>query len=249
MDAVKAGCGGGFFTNYFNQEFVGDRLLSCRTDRTVLFLNDEYDFYRFYYFTTDPSDIARALKELSFPGAVVASYLTKAIDPRIPALFLESGFEHIAVFQRMTNNKLRAGRTNQALCFATEGDVDELHAGLFSVFNKYTDHLPTKAKLAKFIAGRQVIVNRAKQGIVGCIVFQIQGNRVNFNHLYDRSGDSIATLMLLSNFYGLMRERGIHAGFLWVNSTNVGVINLQRNFGWSFDGLQDHFYLKGCAAQ
>ncbi len=79
----------------------------------------------------------------------------------------------------------------------------------------------------------------------GCIVFQLQGKRVNFNHFCNQSDDPLDSLYLLENFYGLMSQRGVRAGFLWVNEANVRVVRLHRAFGWQFDGLQDHFYLKG----
>ncbi len=244
MDAIKVRSSGGFFTNYFQQPMVGNQLLSAQTDHSILFLNDEFDFYRLFYFTNDLPDLGGALKDLELSETTVASYLNTSLDERIPARFLESGFEEIATFQRMINNGLPIYRTNRALRFAEAGDLEELYQGLFTVFNKYTDRLPTKDRLANFIAKQQVLVNRNQDGILGCVVFQIQRKRVNVSHLYNRSDNNLDTLMLLSNFYGLMHERGIRSGFLWVNSTNLNVIKMQRTFGWIFDGVQDRCYLK-----
>ena len=244
MDAIKVRSAGGFFTNYFHQPMVGHQLLSAQTDHSLLFLNDEFDFYRLFYFTNDLADLGGALKDLEFSETTVASYLDTSLDERIPARFLESGFEAIATYQRMINHDLPIYRTNRALRFAEAGDVETLYQGLFTVFNKYTDRLPTKDLLANFIAQQQVLVNRNQDGILGCIIFQIQRKRVNVSHLYNHSDNNLDTLMLLSNFYGLMHERGIRSGFLWVNSTNVNVSKMQRNFGWIFDGVRDRCYLK-----
>lgn len=244
MDAIKARSTGGFFTNYFHQAMVGSQLLSAQTDHSILFLNDEFDFYRLSYFTNDLADLGGALKDLEFSETTVASYVDTSLDERIPARFLESGFEPIATYQRMINHGLPLYRTNRALRFAEAGDVEELYQGLFSVFNKYTDRLPTKDRLANYIAQQQVIVNRHQDGIQGSVIFQIQRKRVNASHLYNHSDNNLDMLMLLSNFYGLMHERGIRSGFLWVNSTNLNVIKMQRNFGWVFDGVRDRCYLK-----
>ena len=59
MDEVKSHSQGGFATNYFLQEIVGRQLFSATTNRTVLFVNDEFDFFRRpIIFSTDLADLA-----------------------------------------------------------------------------------------------------------------------------------------------------------------------------------------------
>ena len=67
MDAVKAGSKFGFLTNYFRQEMVGNVILSAGTERSVVFVNDEHDFFRLFFFTTDLPDLSRVLAALEFP--------------------------------------------------------------------------------------------------------------------------------------------------------------------------------------
>jgi hypothetical protein len=128
--------------------------------------------------------------------------------------------------------------------YATPDDLDQLHADLFRVFNKYTDHLPTKDRLLGYIVNHQVIVNRRNCRILGAVCFQLQGLRVNYNYLYNLSGDGIDFLRLQNNFYGVMHQRGIRAGFLWINQTNTLLAALHQSMGWRFHGLQDYFYLR-----
>ena len=41
-----------------------------------------------------------------------------------------------------------------------------------------------------------------------------------------------------------MNQRGIRAGFLWINQANNRLAALYRAAGPRFDGLQDYFYFR-----
>jgi hypothetical protein len=244
MARVKAQSAGGFFTNYFRQELVGPQIFSAATARTVLLVNDEHDFFRLYFFTSDLAELKQMLRQVDFPGHVVAGYLTKALDEKVTAAFQHSGFSPIATYRRMVTYRLPPLRPNSTLEYAIADDVDQLYEGLFQTFNKYTDHLPTKDRLHGYVENQWVIVNRQSGRILGAVCFQIEGPRVNYNYLYNLSGNAVDFLRLQNNFYGVMHQRGIHAGFLWINETETRLAALHQSLGWRFDGLKDHFYLR-----
>lgn len=244
MARVKAESVGGFYTNYFRQELPGTQILSTATERTVLLLNDEHDFFRLYFFTTDAADLQRVLGSMQFPGGTVTDYLTRSADQRITAAFERSGFDLVATYRRMISYQLPAYQPNAALQYASPADVNQLHERLFERFNKYTDHLPTKDRLRRYIENDWVIVNRHAEGIRGAVCFQLEGPRVNYNYIYSLTGNPLDFIGLQNNFYGLMRQQGIHAGFLWINQAEQGLARLHHSMGWQFDGLKDHFYLR-----
>jgi hypothetical protein len=248
MALVKAQSTGGFFTNYFRQEMVGRQILTAATARSVLLANDEHDFFRLYFFTSDLADLEQILCDVDFPGDVVAGYLTReadnAADENIAAAFQQSGFNPIATYRRMITYRLPPQRPNPALEYAIAADVDQLYEDLFQTFNKYTDHLPTKNRLHGYVVNQRVIVNRQAGRILGAVCFQIQGPRVNFNYLYNLSRNSLDFLRLYNNFYGVMHQRGTRAGFLWINETDTRLAALHESMGWGFDGLKDYFYLR-----
>jgi hypothetical protein len=244
MALIKAQSTCGIFTNYFRQEMVGPQILTAATDRSVLLANDEHDFFRLYFFTSDLADLKQTLSHADVPSDVVAGYLTKAPDEGVAAAFQQSGFKSIATYRRMITYRLPPERPNPALEYASALDVDQLHEDLFRAFNKYTDHLPTKKRLHDYVANQWVIVNRQAGRIRGAVCFQLQGPRVNYNYLYNLSGDGLDFLRLQNNFYGVMHQRGIRAGFLWVNQTETRLAALHESMGWCFDGLKDYFYLR-----
>jgi hypothetical protein len=45
----------------------------------------------------------------------------------------------------------------------------------------------------------------------------------------------------------VMHQRGICAGFLWVNQTNTRLAALHQSMGWCFDGLKDYSYFRSSA--
>jgi hypothetical protein len=247
MAFVKAQSTGGFFTNYFRQEMVGPQILTVGTARSVLLANDEHDFFRLYFFTNDLADLERILCDADLPGDVVAGYLTRAADENIAAAFQQSEFNPIATYRRMIAYRLPPQRPNPALEYAIAADVDQLYEDLFQTFNKYTDHLPTKNRLLGYVLNQWVIVNRQAGRILGAVCFQLQGPRVNYNLLYNLSGNAVDFLRLQNNFYGVMHERGIRAGFLWINETETHLAALHESMGWRFDSLHDRFYLRSCA--
>lgn len=244
IDIVKARTPGGFVTNYFRAEMVGARIFCASTDHTVLFANEEHDFLRLFFFSTSRDDLDAALRTVVLPGAVVCGYLTKVPEQRILDTLANAGFAPLAVFRRMTHARLPTRTAGPAPAFATLDDLDEIHGALFSIFNRFTDHLPTRERLRTYIANQQVLVNRRDGQILAAIIFQLLGRQVNYNYLYSRSPNPLDLLMLQSAFYRLMATKGIRSGFLWVDRTNHGTIRMQQSLGWSFDGLEDHFHFK-----
>jgi len=54
--------------------------------------NEEHGFFRLYFFTSDLVDLEQILREVDFPGDVVASYVTRVAA----AAFQQSEFNPIA---------------------------------------------------------------------------------------------------------------------------------------------------------
>jgi hypothetical protein len=243
MARVKAGATG-FCTNYFRQEMPGTEIFSAATARTVLLLNNEHDFFRLYFFTTDVADLEQMLGDVNFPGETVTGYLSRSANQKIAAAFQRTGFNPIATYRRMISYDLPAHRPNAALQYATVADVDQLYERLFESFNKHTDHLPTKDRLQRYVQNEWVIVTRDADRIPGAVCFQLEGPRVNYNYVYNLTGNAVDFLRLQNNFYGVMHERGIHAGFLWINETEPRLAAVHHSNGWQFDGLKDYFYLR-----
>ena len=245
MAQIKAHTPRNFFTNYFRQEMVGQQILVTATNQTLLLANDEYDFFRLYFFTSDLGDLQRLLHYAHYPGEMVVGYLTKKPDKKVAIAFEQGGFLPIATYGRMETYQLPQQRPNPALEYAVPADTNQLHEDLFRAFNKYTDHLPTKSRLLDYIKKEQVILKRRDGQIIGAVCFQLQGLKVNYNYIYSVSGDALDFLQLQNNFYGVMNQRGIRAGFLWINKANNRLAALYQATGWQFDGLQDQFYFRG----
>jgi hypothetical protein len=209
-----------------------------------LLANNEHGFFRLYFFTSDLADLERILRDADLPGDVVACYLARSADKNIAAAFHQAGFNPIATYRRMITCRLPPQRPNPSLEYAIAGDVDQLYEGLFQTFNKYTDHLPTKNRLHAYVVNQWLIVNRQAGRILGAVCFQLKGSQVNYNYLYNLNGNALDFLRLQNNFYGVMHQRGIRRGFLWINQTNTRVAALHESVGWRFDDLKAYFYLR-----
>jgi hypothetical protein len=88
------------------------------------------------------------------------------------------------------------------------------------------------------------MVKRRIVKIVGGVGFQLHSSKVNYNCVCRPRGHSLDFRKLQSNFYGVMNQRGIRAGFLWINRAQHGLAALYQATGWRFGGLQEHFYFR-----
>ena len=169
---------------------------------------------------------------------MVAGYLTKAADEKISAAFQQSGFRPIATYRRMITYRLPL--QDRILPCNTHSLLTSTSSrGLFKTFNKYTDHLPTKSRLHRYVENQWVIVDRDAGRILGAVCFQLKGPRVNYNYLYNLSGNGLDFLRLQNNFYGVMHQRECSAGFLWINETENRLAAVHKSMGWRLDGLKD----------
>jgi len=82
---------------FIQLEYYGCEIGFCNvifdtTAQSVLLANEEHGFFRLYFFTSDPVDLEQILREVDFPGDVVASYVTRVAA----AAFQQSEFNPIA---------------------------------------------------------------------------------------------------------------------------------------------------------
>ena len=238
---------GSFQTNYFQQQLVGRSFHVAASDRSVIFLNDDVGFHRVYYFSSSTTDLRAMLVSLQWPSDLVIGYITKSQDPELLAAFSDASFKPYCTFRKMRCDALPEAKTNRFLKFAQADQIDELHARLFADFDRYSEHLPSRELLAEYVSRGGVIINadaNAGGRIVGYVIFQVLGQHVNCNFIFNTSGNAIDWLILQKNFYGLMSEQGIRRGFIWVKDTNLEVIDMYRKQVWYFDGVASHFLVR-----
>jgi len=233
------------FANYFLQrldEVANLRMLE--SERSVCFLHDEWDFARFYFHTFDTAELGQTLQQASWPPIVVTDWISK-VDPAFADQFLaQLGFHLHATYDRIVCKSIRRERPNVHICLASDGECDTIHALLFRVFDKYADHIIPVEELGRLIADKLVLVSHDPQGSIdGLVVFPVSGQNCNFNFLFSSRG-ALGLAHLLGNFYGVLTERGVQAGFSWVRRTRPMVLKLHESFGWKKDGLVDYIYLR-----
>jgi hypothetical protein len=231
-------------TNYFRQPLTGSQYWMSATERSLVFLTEDLDFFRLYYLTSDLPELKALMLALPLPGMTVTAYLTRQVVPELDAAFQDAGHKPYAVFRRMSCRSLRECKTNSRLQFATQNDVDDLLQRLQTNFAPgYADHLPSRAMLADYVRQRWVLVSRRDGVIAGYLVFQIAGKQVVYNYSFNASDDPSDFLLLQDNFYGLVAAQGIRSGILWVNEKNTRVITMHQFFSWKMDGLMSQYYV------
>lgn len=246
MDALKRrNTGQRAISNYFHQplgKVAG--LRKIESEKSVCFLHDEWDFGRLFFHTFDVDDLEGLLNQVTFPAITVTDWISKTETNPVQGMLANLGFHLHAIFDRIVCKSIRNERCNPHLCMATAQDCEAIHALLFRVFDKYSDHILPMDELADLIAKEQVIITRGPAGAIdGLVAFPINGQSCNYNFLYNSAGP-LNLARLLGNFYGTLTERGVRSGFSWVRRTRPLVLKLHQSFGWTTDGLMDFIYVR-----
>jgi hypothetical protein len=214
------------------------------SEESLYFVFDEWDFARLHFCTFDAVKLATEIQKIKWPPIVVTDWISKSGSSSAEALITGAGFHLHAIYDRILYKSLRSENTNTQLKFADLAERDSIHALLFRVFDKYADHIMPIQELDDLISQKQVIVSRdSRLAISGLVVLPTNGQNCNFNFLYN-SGGAVNLSQLLGNFYGLLTERGIQAGFSWVRRTRPQVLKLHQSFGWKTDGLVDYIFMR-----
>jgi hypothetical protein len=230
-------------TNYFEAS-MSNKLLAISSDSAVLFASLENGFGRLFYFSADLESLRLLL--LSWPNDLdyVIGYVDRIKNEHLCAVFCEAGFIEKCCYQRMLNLTLPIRKVRVQPEYARIEETAVLYDMFSDTFDAMTDHLPELEKLSEIVAADQVIVKREKGEITGVLLFQMHGKQVNFNYLVNRGKNGLDLLELKNSFYHIMYLKGIQSGFLWVNTSNSGVIKLHQNFGWKLDSLYDWFFIR-----
>ena len=241
----KRNRGCSLLTNFFFQPLLRvENLVMIETDRTICFMHDEWDFSRLYLCSYDSSDLINTLKSTDMPPIVVADWISRESDFEVHKILLNLGFHLHTVYERIVCQNPRRETTNARLCWADYNDCEAVHLLLFRAFDKYADHIMVFADLADLVKKKQILLSRSQNGIIeGFIIFLVEMNRCHLNFLY-HAGNHLDLAYLLGNFYGVIRERGLHTIFGWVRRTRPMVLQLHQSFGWKPDGLLDHIYMR-----
>jgi hypothetical protein len=224
-------------TNYYRQTLPPGSTF-VQSDATLLIFAPEAGFQRLYYVTRSLADLQTILSRAGVPVELIVASVQKEAEPDLTAVFSAAGFAPYAVYQRMRAAQMRMPAVSSRPSFATDAEVTEIHALLVRHFDAYTDHLPTGEELRR----REMLVRRNGDRVCGFIVFVIEHGVCNFNYLYNASENPPELMLLLRDFYTVLRERGIQRGFLWVDTRKNAVIRLHERFGWKLDGLHTSYY-------
>jgi hypothetical protein len=227
------------FSNYFGLK-EDDVCEILKTDHTIMLRKKEHDFYRLFLLSSDEAELTSLLDNLQGCTYVVNIPTKKALG-RWQDVMEGSGFEFLAQYDRYYNKEIEY-RESEIGTYAEEEDADAIMRLLYvDEFSIYTDYLPTKEELIQMIRNKQVLVNKTDLGVLGVLIFTIEGKKCYLNIWIDRTQNG---LFLLFDAYNIMQENGITLSYFWVKSTNKKIIKIHKLTGAVADGLSDYSYIK-----
>jgi hypothetical protein len=227
------------FSNYFGLK-DGENYEYLKADRSMIIRRKEHDFYRLFILSSDEAELMSMLDQLK-DCTYVINIPTKKELGRWENIMEGSGFEFLAQYDRYYNKQIEY-RESEIGTYAEEKDANAIMRLLYvDDFSIYTDYLPTEEELILMIRNRQVIVNKTDFGVLGVLIFTIEGKKCYLNIWIDRTKNG---LFLLFDAYNIMQEKGITLSYFWVKSTNKKIIKLHKLTGAIADGLSDYSYIK-----
>jgi hypothetical protein len=244
-DAVSlatAALTGAIATNYYRQPFDAATVLVATGEGAIVVLVPEGDFHRLYYVAANADALTDALQSIAISTDIAASEIHRGTAPE-PSPLMRAGFQPYRTYQRMLNRTIAATPRDPRIEFAREQDAARLYDQIHEVFDKFADHLPSRARLGERIARDEVLVHRRNGEIAGFVVFVGEGTVANFNYLFNAAGREI-TDALINTFYAVAHERGLRRTHLWVDRERLGIVRLYERFGWNADGTIARYHVR-----
>lgn len=234
----------GLHTNYFRQNFLNPTFETIKGKNSIVFLTQETDFHRLYFYTSDLAELSQIMKGFS-DTLMIIDFYAQLYLPEVEQSFIRGGFYKYAVFKRLVNYKLWLPKIESEIFYGSKEDQSYLYERIYSDFDKFVDHLPDKGVLDEFLNRKQVLLNKVNKKITGYLIFEIQNKRAVIRAWRSMEGDiPMGAMFLVGNLNKVLSTEDIKMVYGWVNVDNEHSMLVLKRMRYRFDGLSDYIYLK-----
>lgn len=249
IQTAKAGAPA-FVTNFFPvpsklETWVADKdLRSITCDGVSLFLKKDRHFSRLYFCAASPAvlqQIAGSIPELQSEQVAVDVVGNESVVNDLVENLALAGFRTYARLQRMAGpgTPKSAADSPGRTAVARRDQTAATLALLETVFDPYSEQLPTAKEIESAIERQQILVAEIQDKIAGVLFFETQGFTSTLRFWAVSSAfRSLRVGSALMNQY--FRLNSTTKRFtLWVNAANKDAIQKYRHYGYTPDGIVD----------
>jgi hypothetical protein len=231
-------------TNFYWNNFTSSDLLVYKLDDTLVFLDQETDYFRAYFYSDNIENVEKILSFIT-EKTLVLEVISKEKPLSIISMLEHSSFSLYAIHKKIVNKTLPKLVTNKDLTYANIEDLSKIHDSLMNNFDKYSDHLPTLDFIKNAIENNHILIHKIDSDIPAYIIFEIKKNTCYFGYWFsDQRDNPVIGISLLINLYGILNEKNIKMAYGWVKDDNFKVIRIHQRFGFYFEGMENLIYLK-----
>jgi ribosomal protein S18 acetylase RimI-like enzyme len=224
------------------------RLKAITTDKAVLFLLSDRDFFHIYHVAEDQAALAAALASLPV-GLYTADLVGQgcAVE-QLCGIYAGAGFEQRAFLSRMSLTQPPVARIENGADFvapevASAADAPQVAALLDRLLDRFTEQLPDLAELERAAeTGRLLLVRRSGE-IAGMLMYDLRGQLAHLRYWHvdnDAQGQGIGRQLMAEFLSRCEQARRI---ILWVIGDNKRSIAIYRHYGFAEDGLLDRIMI------
>jgi len=245
-----------FFTAQQLKSMIDSNRVSVRiSDEAVIILVEEEQLIRLYFYAANFDSLRQAKDMLtSYSGkAIIADIIGK--KPGVVKLINE--LQKLNFFKY--NELIRMSRLPQEfiqlpqkftqinisdIIVATPDKCNEIVNMLYAEFDIYISHLPTKEKILKSIANKEIMIAIHQGKVVGLTYVETLGERSKYIYQTvidkDFRGKGIADRFLIYTFENSSKDTCFQ---LWVETDNHRSINKHKKYNFVADGLIDYIMI------
>ena len=230
-------------TNYFDQSLLSRTFKVARCHNGLVFIDkaSEASIGRLFYCFLD--------NNFDFDFDLVCDVLLKTpLNYRLANFFNMNGFKAYAQLKKMSmiNSSIEQQEAGKDISIAKDKDISSLKKLFEENFDRFTERPPSIGDIESAIQNEDIYCK-----------FDNFGNILGF--YWNRNMKFLSELrylFVINKYRGLgigkellssclFNTSKINRKQLWVLENNSSAINLYKKFGYEFDGLVDHIFIRG----
>lgn len=246
----------GFITNFYPEPFrislwcKYNNLFYKSYEESVLFIRQNGSFAYLFYCSSNiemlNNDLTRFLSDYLLPDLVVDLVGNKSING-YKQIFISNGFTEYTSLVRMSKTGppiLKAKNNNFILNNAVQQDIPYLLALYTTYFDCYSEQIPYKEELVRWIDCGHIIVCRVNDRITGFLIYDLIGITLYLRYwfVYPKYREYKIGSALFHEF--LRRGKDSKRQLFWVIESNENAIKRYIHYGFYKEDMFDNILIK-----
>lgn len=227
------------------------KLFIINNSSNIFILRENDEFYNLYFCSSNNDTLSNSLESEDLEGInlpVVADLVGEEKPLQIlKDIFIKNNFHHYSTFIRFSTKMNKYNNilySTDDILFAEPIDSLKIYSILINNFDKYVHHLPTIGEIEDFIKQKSILIKKENGDIVGLLIFHRIGLSSTASYVYvDKNHRGKKISAKLHKRYD-EECHNIKRFLLWVEESNLPVINMQLNWGYNYDNLIDYIMIK-----